>query len=503
MMIVLKEDALTMTLTPEKLNLQSTPLSEDKQTALKALVPEAFVTGELDINTLLAALGMADDDNDDAPPKKEAYGLNWAGKAQARQQARKGTNWTLAPAPEDEESVNFETTQNLLIEADNLVALKLLKKGYTGKIDLIYIDPPYNVDADTVYKDDYTESVKAYEQRSGKRDDAGNLLDTFKDKGHKHSQWLNMMYPRLQLLKQLLKQGGVIFVSIDDGEVANLRLLMDEIFGEDNFAGKFIVNSTPNARDYGHIGKMHDFILMYSKEILATETNLIPQPEKVFKYQDKDGGFNIHPLYNSNEAFTSLNRPNLFYPFYLCTDTKTEDGFYSISLEKQANSLEIFPPQSLKNKIQFVWRWGRKKASEFINTEIVGYRTESGEYRIVQKMRHSEKMIRSILLNTAYSNRSGTTEVENLFNQKIFNFPKSLTLLHDLIYIATKRDSLILDCFAGSGTTGHATMKLNAEDGGNRQYICVQLPEKLDPKNKNQATACEFLDSIAKPRTIA
>jgi adenine-specific DNA-methyltransferase len=225
-----------MSLAPEKLNLQSTPLSEDKQNALKALVPEAFVTGELDLNTLLDALGLSDEDT---PTQKEAYGLNWAGKAEARKQASKPTHWTLAPAPED--SVDWDNTQNLLIEADNLVALKLLKKGYTGKIDLIYIDPPYNVDADTVYKDDYSENVKAYEQRSGKRDDAGNLLDTCKDKGHKHSQWLSMMTPRLQLLKQLLKMGGVICVSIDDTEVANLRLLMDEIFGEDNFVNNISV----------------------------------------------------------------------------------------------------------------------------------------------------------------------------------------------------------------------------------------------------------------------
>ncbi|WP_460055074.1 DNA methyltransferase [Pseudolactococcus yaeyamensis] len=165
----------------------------------------------------------------------------------------------------------------------------------------------------------------------------------------------------MKLARNLLSDTEVIFVSIDDNEQANLKLLMDEVFGEDNFVGEFIIKSTPNARDYGDIGKMHEFVLFYSKDNCLTETNLLPDLEKKFSYSDDKGGFNIHPLYNSNEAFHKGNRPNLYYPFYLNPSLISDNGFYQISLEKSDDfSIEIFPPKSQKNQIPFVWRWGKK-----------------------------------------------------------------------------------------------------------------------------------------------
>src|SRR5262249_1064635 len=159
-------------------------------------------------------------------------------------------------------------------------------------------------------------------------------------------------------------------------------------FGEENHIGTFVINSTPNARDYGHIGKMHDYVLLYARDIVATDTNLIPEADKKFRFNDAAGGFNVHPLYNSNEAFTSLNRPNLYYPFYLTPPQSSKEQFCSISLSPGKGAVEIYPPKSIRGNVQFVWRWGKDKASQQLNKEIIGYRTEDGEFRIVQKMRH-------------------------------------------------------------------------------------------------------------------
>lgn len=338
---------------------------------------------------------------------------------------------------------------NFLLEGDNLASLKLLEKTHRGKIDVIYIDPPYNTgNKDFVYDDDYVDSVDQF----------------------RHSKWLSFMEKRLKIARSLLSDKGVILLSIDDNEMNNLKMLCDSIYGENNNLGIFIVKSTPNARDYGFVGKMHEYILFYAKNFDKVETNLMPVLDKTFKYSDEKGGFNIHPLYNSNEAFTNENRPNLFYPFYLNPNNQNDD-FYEISLEKQKDWIEIYPPKSVKNNVQFVWRWGKEKSIENLNKEIIGYKVSDGEYRIVQKMRHDEKLIRSILDNSDYTSRKGTAELEQIFNEKKFSFPKPLNLIKDIIFMASTGTSTILDFFAGSGTTGHAVLKLNAEDGGHRKFI--------------------------------
>jgi adenine-specific DNA-methyltransferase len=290
------------------------------------------------------------------------------------------------------------------------------------------------------------------------------------------------MYSRLLIARQLLREDGVIFISIDDNEVHHLRKLCDEVFGEENFIGTFINNSTPNARDYGHIGKMHEFCMFYAKDILYTETNLLEDKEKRFSFKDDVGEFNVHPLYNSNVAFTPENRPNLYYPFYLNPEkqiTEIGEKFYEISLTPNEKYIEIYPPKSVKDGVQFVWRWGKDKAKEELNKEIIGYETEEGELRIVQKMRTSEKLIRSILSEKEFTSRRGTAEVEKLFGRKIFSFPKPVELIKTFLKVATDKNSIVLDFFAGSGTTGHAVMQLNAEDGGNRKYILCQIDEPI------------------------
>ncbi|MBN2235939.1 MAG: site-specific DNA-methyltransferase, partial [Bacteroidales bacterium] len=374
-----------------------------------------------------------------------------------------------------------------LIKGDNLEVLKHLTGAYYEQVKMIYIDPPYNTGSDGfTYQDDRKFTVKELQQLIGvDAEKAKRILDFTQGKSNSHSAWLTFLYPRLYISKQLLKDEGVIFVSIDDNEVTQLRLLMDEVFGEENYIGTFIINSTPNARDYGHIGKMHEYCIFYANKLNKTETNLLEDKNKRFTFKDELGGFNVHPLYNSNVAFTPENRENLYYPFYLNPEKQLSElgeEFYEISLTKNENHIEIYPPKSVKDGVQFVWRWGKPKSLGELNKEIVGYLTEDEEFRIVQKMRTSEKLIRSILSDKEFSSRRGTAEVEKIFGKKVFSFPKPIELLNNLIKVATDKDSIVLDFFAGSGTTGDSLFQINSEDGGNRRFILVQIPELIDQK---------------------
>ena len=227
---------------------------------------------------------------------------------------------------------------------------------------------------------------------------------------------------------------------------------------------------------------------------------MLPDKSKTFKYHDKKGGYNIHPLYNSNEAFHKLNRPNLYYPFYVYLDKPLGMGFFQIGLEKRSGSIEVYPPKSLKNSVQFVWRWGKEKALQYMNEEIVGYEVKPGEYRIVQKMRHEEKIIRSLLTDTKYSSRRGTAEVETVMGGKIFSFPKPLSLLLDFCKVGLMNNDIVLDFFSGSATTAHAVMQMNAEDGGHRKFIMVQLPEVCDEKSEAYKAGYKNICEIGKER---
>ncbi len=428
---------------------------------------------------------------------KETYDFTWVGKREAIAEAGRPTTKTLRP--DLEESVDFENTENIFITGDNLEVLKILQESYLNKIDVIYIDPPYNTGSDFVYSDKFEMSQKDFDKATNSVDETGKrLIKNEKTNARYHSNWLNMMYPRLVLARNLLKENGVIFISIDDNEQANLKNICDEIFGEKNFIGMFTVNSTPNARDYGHIGKMHEYVLFYSKNIERCKTNYLPDKEKNFKYSDDLGGFNIHPLYNSNEAFHINNRPNLYYPFYL-NPQNVDSDFYEISLEKHDNWIEVYPPVSIKNRVQFVWRWGREKSFQNLNKEIVGYKV-GDEYRIVQKMRNTTKVIRSILSDKTYTTRKGTSEVEKLFGKKVFDFPKPVNLIKTLLKVGTDKDSLILDFFAGSGTTASATMQLNSEDLGNRKFIICTLDEVINEELKIDGKLYSTIDQLSRER---
>lgn len=381
--------------------------------------------------------------------------------------------------------------------------LKLLQESYLGKVKMIYIDPPYNTGSDRfVYPDSYMMGADEYEDGIGFYDENGNrnFMENNSSDPRFHSKWCSMVYQRLMLARSLLSENGFVFISIDDNEMDSLKKMCDEVFGLSNHCGTFVINSTPNARDYGHIGKMHEFCLFYAKNITKAESNMLPDESKTFKYHDNNGGYNIHPLYNSNEAFHKLNRPNLYYPFYIYLDRPLDKGFFEIGLEKKEHSVEVYPPKSLKNGVQFVWRWGKEKALQNMNEEIIGYEVKPGEYRIVQKMRHEEKIIRSLLTDTKYSSRRGTAEVEDILNGKIFSFPKPLSLIMDFCKVALSSTDIVLDFFSGSATTAHAVMQLNAEDGGHRKFIMVQLPEPCDETSEAYKAGYKNICEIGKER---
>ncbi len=338
---------------------------------------------------------------------------------------------------------NNTISDNLIIKGNNLIALHSINEQFAKKVKLIYIDPPYNTGNDSfLYNDNFN-----------------------------HSTWLVFIKNRLEIARKLLRGDGVIFVQCDDNEMAYLKVLMDEVFGRENFVSTITTRATPNARDYGLIAQMHEFILFYANDVVRANTNLIDMEDnhqKGFCYTDQKGEFNIHPLYNSNVNFHIDNRPNLFYPFYLNTHKTDQNGFFEISLEKQSGCIEIYPPKSQKDSVQLVWRWGKEKSLANINKEIVGYQTRQGLFRIVQKMRGDKQLARTIWFDTSISNRRATEDLQKLFAEKVFAYPKPEGLLQRIIEIATKEGDLVLDFCLGSGTTAAVAHKMG------RQYIGIE-----------------------------
>ena len=477
---------------------------------LKTNFPQTIIEGKADLKAISLLLGL------DKKSDISGYELTWTGK---------GLSNALYSSPCNKElkleeifsnadfknlnSSNIEmkdsnNPKNIIIRGDNLDVLKILKSAYSEKIKMIYIDPPYNTTNENfIYPDNFRQDYKKILEEVGliEIDENGEEVESedlkfFKNiQGSRtHSGWLSFMLPRLKLARDLLKEDGVIFISIDDNEQANLKLLCDEIFGEDNFVAMVSTKSTPNARDYGYFGKTHEFILVYAKSINFLTMNKLQIANKKFKFKDKKSGFNIHPLYNSNVAFNNKNRPNLYYPFYVNPNKKDNELFFEISLENKKGFIEVFPPKSLKDKIQFVWRWGKEKSKENLNKEIVGYKIDN-EFRIVEKMRNDEQIPRTIWDNTEFSNRRGTEDLYKLFNKNLFDHPKSIELIKRISKISTNTEGepdIILDFFAGSGTTAQAVMELNAEDKGNRQFILVQIDEEIkEDKSKSAYDFCK------------
>ena len=344
-------------------------------------------------------------------------------------------------------SVNDSDLTHKLIIGDNYDALLNLSISYRGKIDVIYIDPPYS------------------------KDDMGDFAETNYNNAITRDNLLSMLYPRLILAKQLLSEEGVVFCSIDDKNQAYVKCLFDDVFGENNFISNSIVVNNRGGRDYGGIAKQHEYLIIYAKNIYEYELNPIEDENKQFQYQDEISGFNLMELRNRNIKFNRQNRPNLFYPFYIDPNSKDQNGLFKISLEKDEQfNVEVLP--AISQGVQTVWRWGKEEKSRHnLNKEIFGKENQNGGYMIVQKYRKTTKMQRSVWDEKEFVNERGTEAVKEILGKNVFDYPKSVFLVKRIIEIASKRDSIIVDFFAGSGTTGQAVLELNKDDGGTRTFI--------------------------------
>jgi adenine-specific DNA-methyltransferase len=460
---------------------QSLDIVNDNIARLKELFPEVLTEGKIDFKVLQDILGKEIEDED------EYYRFTWAGKAQARREAHKPSTGTLRPTKE--ESVNWDTTQNLYIEGDNLEVLKLLQKSYSNKIKMIYIDPPYNTGQDFVYKDNYRDNLKNYQQITGQIDDEGNKITSNSDSdGRYHSNWLNMMYPRLNLARNLLKDDGLIFISIDENESHNLKKLCDEIFGESNFMTEIIwKNKTGGgAKSIGWIG-LHEYILCYSKNSTLIKDISIPYSEKTSSmYNKKDEKFEIRGPYATWPLDTTSmgDRPNLRFPIIY-------------------NKLEIWPEKQ--------WLWSRERVEEAQKDNLLLFNEQKdGSYKIRFKgyLKDENGITRRgtplSIFDGPYT-QEGSKDFQQLLPKSIFPFPKPVRLLTQIFSIRTDddktlKDDIYLDFFSGSGTTAHAVMQLNSEDGGKRKHIMVQLPEAIDEKSEAFKANFKTIAEIGKER---
>lgn len=472
---------------------------------LSQLFPEAISEGKIDWEKLQASLGK-----ENIEFQNERYVLNWAGKTDAFRVLQQNTTATLKPVPE--ESINFNATENVFIEGENLEVLKVLQKSYYGKVKVVCIDPPYNTGNDSfIYPDKFSEKKEDYLKRIGEKDEEGYLLKegffrkNSKDSGHYHSNWLSMMYPRLFLAKNLLRDDGVIFVHIDDNEVHNLRLIMNEIFGEENFFAQVIVRSNSRGQTYKQIAKTHEYILVYTKNF-EIDLNELEKDENNndLNLQDDIGNYNIRELRNRNPKFGKHNRPNLFYPIYLNPKVTDKDGFSPISLVKdEKHNIEILPLNSEKK--ESCWRWGQKKCVANINTNtlqsnLVAKKKSDGSFGIYEKYRKTTYKPKSIWNDNSFLTETGTVELRELGLENIFDFPKPVALEKQILNLSIQDDDIVLDFFGGSATTAQAVLELNKEDGGNRKFILVQLPELTDESSEAFKAGYKTIADISKER---
>ena len=381
-------------------------------------------------------------------------------------------------------SDNPAAPNHLIIEGDNLAALTELTYTHLGKFDMIYIDPPYNTgNRDFVYYDDFSDEYR-------------KIPFVEREDSFRHSKWLSFMHRRLKLAKSLLKDTGFIFLSIDDNEQANLKLLCDEIFGEQNFKSNSIIINNRGGRDYGGVALQHDYILVYSKSV--GQLNLIDDPDKVFQYYDEIGGFNLMELRNRNVKFNSDNRPNLCYPFYVNPNNPDANNLLEISLEPREGFVEVYPAKS--NGIQTVWRWGKEEKSRpNLNIQIFGKANRNGGYMIVQKYRKTTRMQRSVWDEKEFVNERGSEVLKEILTQSIFSYPKSLATIIRVLELGSNADSLILDFFAGSGTTLHAVMALNAKDHGHRSCVLCTNNENGICENVTYERNKRVIEGYTKP----
>ncbi len=443
-----------MTETPERLDLRSHDLVADRREELLRLYPDARTEdGQIDFDHLRLSLGDAVDVG------RERYGMTWPGKADCLRAVQTQSVATLRPVPE--ESVDFDSTQNLLIEGDNLEVLKLLQKSYLGKVKMIYIDPPYNTGRDFIYPDDYSDNLRVYLEYTGQVDSEGRRFGTNTDAaGRFHSRWLNLMYPRLFLARNLLAENGVVMISIDDGELTGVRELCREIFGEENFIAQILWRKRSTPPNDKVIGANHDYIVVYAKNAEEVALTLRPRtPERTAQYRNPDD----HPK-------------GPWVPGDLTGNVK--GGRYSAALEfpiRNPNTGEEHSPSEGGN-----WRFGKERIAELLASDEIYFGSEGKGKPMLKRFLADVKPGTTwpTIWDFAPLNQRGTEEMEELLGSgTAFENPKPSGLMVDLVRLGTGPKDVVLDFFAGSGSTAHGVLALNQEDGGNRHFILVQLPE--------------------------
>jgi len=464
-------------MTTERLRPNFT-FDQDRIEELKTIAPEAFADGKINWETLHAALG---DNVELETADAEHFGLIWPGKREARRAASIPSTGTLTPAKG--EGIDEDNTHNLFIEGDNFEILKLLKKSYAEQIGLIYIDPPYNTGNDFVYTDNYVDPIEQYLLKTGQTDADGTKLTTNpKSSGRYHSNWLTMIYSRLLIARYFIKEEGIICISVDDNEINNLRMIMNEIFGEENFIAQITIQSNPRGRQSERfVATVHEYLLIFAKnsdECKLTGSSLTEEQLKEFEHSDDKGRkYRLLGLRQRGSASRREDRPNMYYPIYVNPNTG------KISLTQNTNfSIEVYPKKS--TGVDGRWMWSKNKVQsdlERAEARLISRRNEWDifvrDYLISEVGAEKTRKAKTIWDDKDLNYQNGTQEVKKLIGEGVFEFPKPVALLKQIISLIDIPNLICLDFFAGSCTTAHALLELNAQDNHKRQYIMVQLPE--------------------------
>ncbi len=490
----------------DKLKMHSPDLSQDNIAKIRDLFPGCVTeardeaTGALRLAVDFDQLRQELSDHIVEGPQ-ERYRLDWPGKREALALANAPIAKTLRPCRE--ESVDFDTTKNLFIEGDNLEALKLLQENYLGKIKMIYIDPPYNTGNDFVYDDDFAESSAAFLERSNQKDEEGNrLVANTTANGRFHSDWLSMMYARLRLAKSLLASDGAVFISIDDNEASALIKVGREIFGDENFVAQLAVQLNPRGRHLDRfIANTHESVVIFVRDGLNSDCigGLEKDGRMADEYNRNDsiGAFRLLGLRNRNQSFNPITRPNLYYPLYVCPKSGT------ISLNKdELFTDEVWPdtPDGTKT----CWTWGKDKVAK--ENDLLVAEESRGEWRIFRKDylnkdgNVAKTMAKSLWADKEITNDYGRAAVKDLFGKAVMDFPKSPALLDRMIKIGSNDGDIVLDFFAGSSSTAHALLALNASEGFNRKFIMVQLPEATAEGSTARSEGYETIADLSMER---
>jgi adenine-specific DNA-methyltransferase len=478
-----------------KFELQSENILEARHQELLRLFPEVHSeSGGINFDALRISLGDA------VNVGSEVFGMSWPGKAECARVIQRQSIATLLPVVE--ESVNWDTTENVIIEGDNLEVLKVLQKAYLGKVKMIYIDPPYNTGSDFIYPDNYTESLKTYLQYTGQVDDEGRRFSTSTESsGRFHSKWLNMMYPRLSLARDLLTDDGVIFVSIDDHELPHLLKLMDEIFGSEDRLGTITVVSNWKGRSDAHgIASANDYVIAYAKssfESLGMEVSDEIRATYKFFDDEKKELYRLLPLRKSGTNSRKEDRPNMFFPLFVDPETRR------VSVTKTEGSVEVLP--MFPDGREGCWRWGKETAQE--KSELLqgvsisgrGWDVHARDY-LGGEGAERRTAVKSVWIDPKFSSDAGTYQVKELIGPNIFDFPKPIGLIEQMLSMSTSKNDLVMDFFAGSGSLAHAVMSQNQKDGGRRKFILVQLPEPTLEDSAAFKSGLKTISSITRLR---